>query len=63
MEKHHVGDAGFSQAQKNDAKLGRTTQRGGDIETSSCFAADSEPGNICWPIAGLSSANEVFGCK
>jgi hypothetical protein len=26
-------------------------------------AADCEQENICWTIAGLSSANEVFGCK
>ena len=70
MEKYHAGEReaelrrrGFSQARKNDAKLAGATYLYGDMEKRNSSAADSKERNICWPIAGLSSANEVFGCK
>jgi hypothetical protein len=70
MEKHHarereaeLGRRGFSRARKNDAKLAGATHLYGEMEKRNSSAADSKQENICWPIAGLSSANEVFGCK
>jgi hypothetical protein len=69
VEKHHacetlnLGRRGFSKARMNDVMLGRTTQLDGDREEQ-LFRCGLRTGKfICWTIAGLSSANEVFGCK
>ena len=57
------GDASVLRPRKNDAKLAGATYLYGEMEKRNSSAADSNERNICWPIAGLSSANEVFGCE
>ena len=57
------GDAGFS-GTKERCEAAAQRNSSAISEKRNFSGTDSEMReNICWTIAGLSSANEVFGCK